>query len=270
MPDYYLTYKQRIHYQEYNPQADRLIVLLHGLGVNSASWQLQAEALSKAGFHVIIPDLPGFGLSSKSGSASIKHVAALNAALLDSIVGRRTSIAGISMGGVIALQMALDYPNLVEKLVLISAFDKLRPAKLSEWIFFIKRALIVITSGVTEQAQFVARRLFPEEDQAPLRKIFVEQVAQAEPSAYRSTMLALVSFNASHRLRNILAPTLIITGAADTVVSPEIQKRLFQGIPAARQVIIPSAGHAVIADNPDMVNKVLIEFLSNEDDSIHA
>ena len=94
-----------------------------------------------------------------------------------------------------------------------------------------------------------------------MREMFVAIVSRADPRAYRKALIALVLFNSSRRLRKIKAPTLVLTGADDSTVSPARQKLLVDGIPGARQEVIPDAGHAVSVDQPEQFNQALIEFL---------
>ena len=111
------------------------------------------------------------------------------------------------------------------------------------------------------QARAVAQRLFPHPEQELLRKELISQILQADPSGYRSTLLALARFNVSDRLSEINRPTLVISGEADTTVPMENQLQLVSGIPNASHRIIPEAGHAVIVEKPEIFNQILLEFL---------
>lgn len=170
-------------------------------------------------------------------------------------------VVGLSMGGVIAQQLVLDYRQLVRKLVLVSTFSVLRPENLSQWGYFFQRLVVVHTLGLKQQSELVARRVFPEAGQEALRRMAAEQIASADPRAYRAAMRSLGLFNSQKRLQEIKAPTLVITGASDSTVSPARQKVLVDGIPGARQVTIPNAGHAVAIDQFEAFNRELLGFL---------
>jgi len=92
-------------------------------------------------------------------------------------------------------------------------------------------------------------------------------VLQADPAAYRATMRLLARFNVEPRLGQIdprlAARTLVVTGANDTIVAPATQHRLARGLPGAQHIIIPNAGHAVTAEQPEAFNKVMLEFLTH-------
>jgi pimeloyl-ACP methyl ester carboxylesterase len=168
---------------------------------------------------------------------------------------------GFRWGGVIAQQFALDFPLLTKKLVLVSTLSVLRPETLGGWVYFFRQAVSVLLLGPEVQAQMVARRLFPGPQDQELRDMFIAIVSRADPPAYRRSMLALGLFDSRKRLHELQAPTLVITGANDSTVSPDRQKLLAQAIPGARQVVIPMAGHAVSVNQTEKFNQVLLEFL---------
>jgi pimeloyl-ACP methyl ester carboxylesterase len=176
----------------------------------------------------------------------------------------RTHVVGISMGGAIAIQIALDNPHLVDKLVLVNTFSHLRPEKASVWAYFALRFLLVHTTGMATQAKAVAKRVFPHPEQAELRRLLCNQILQADPAGYRAAMRALAAFDVRRRLSEISLPVLVITGGQDTTVPPVAQLDLANSIPNARQVVISQAGHAVSVDCPEEFNRSVIDFLTND------
>ena len=239
--------------------------MLHGLGADANSWTLQIPALTGTGFRPIATDTPGFGGSPYDGRGwSIRRVAADMAGLLEELQTGPAHVVGLSMGGTIAQQFALDYPHLTRSLVLVSTFAILRPDTLSGWFYFLQRFVLVNTLGLPAQARVVAECVFPGPRYAPLREILVETISRADPRAYRKAMASLGLFNSVKRLGEIKAPTLVVTGADDTTVTPARQRMLAQGITAARQVIIPDAGHAVSVDQSERFNRELLAFLGNK------
>ncbi len=239
------------------------MVLLHGLGVSSDSWRLQVGPLSSAGYRVIAPDMRGFGRSAYPGRMNIQVMAgdviALIAALLN---GRRVDLVGISMGGTIALQIALQAGRLVNRLVLANTFAHLRPQGLGLKAYYAYRMLLVHTLGVRLQGRLVARRLFPNPDQEDLRAAYREQISMANPAAYRAAIRSLARFDAREQLSRIQSPTLVVTGEADTTVPPAVQDQLRAGIRRARQVYLPRAGHAMSVAQPEAFNAVVLAFLT--------
>lgn len=238
------------------------VLLLHGLGADSTSWTLQLDALTSAGYRPIAPDLPGFGRSAYDGRGwNFKRMAALLAELVSDLGLAPLHLVGLSMGGVIAQQFALDYPQHVRKLVLVSTFSILRPKNFSQWFYFLQRLLVVHTLGLEQQSKIVARRVFPNPEHAELRRMAETLIASADPRAYRAAMRSLGLFDSRKRLAEINIPTLVITGADDSTVPPAAQTLLAKSIPNARQVVIPKAGHAAAIDQAEAFNHHLLEFL---------
>lgn len=252
-----------LHYLDPNPAGYPAVLLLHGLGADANSWTLQLPALTGAGFRPIAPDTPGFGESPYDGGGwSIRRMAAELASLLEKLQTGPAHVVGLSMGGTIAQQFALETPHLTRSLVLVSTFAVLRPDSLSGWYYFLQRLILVNTRGLPAQANVVAQRIFPDPRHAQLREMLVETISHADPRAYRKAMASLGLFNSVKRLGEIKVPTLVVTGANDTTVTPARQRILVEGIPASRQVIIPDAGHAVPVDQAERFNRELLEFLA--------
>jgi 3-oxoadipate enol-lactonase len=251
-----------LHYLDPNPNGHPAVLLLHGLGADANSWSLQLPVLIEAGFRPIAPDAPGFGRSSYDGHGwSIHGVAAKLASLLEGLQTGPVHVVGLSMGGTIAQQFALDYPHLLRSLVLVSTFAALRPDSIGGWIYFLQRFIIVNTLGLSAQANVVAQRVFPDPIHSQLRGMLVKTITSADPRAYRKAMASLGFFNSVKRLGEIKVPTLVMTGARDSTVTPTRQQLLLDLIPSARQVLIPEAGHAVPVDQAERFNEELLAFL---------
>jgi 3-oxoadipate enol-lactonase len=252
----------RLHYLDPYPLAKKVVLLLHGLGADGSSWMLQMPALGEAGYRPIALDTMGFGESPYDGKGwSIRKAACLTAETLRTLGNGPADVVGLSMGGVIAQQFALDFPDLVRKLVLVSTFSVLRPEDLKGWWYFLRRAAVVISRGKDEQAQIVAKHIFPRQNDQVMRDMYISSVRNSDPGAYRMAMVSLGRFDSRKRLKNMHIPTLVITGEEDTTVSPSRQKRMADGIEGACQVIIKGAGHAVSVDQAETFNETLLEFL---------
>lgn len=251
-----------LSYLDPNPTGRPAVLLLHGLGADGSSWTLQLPALAAAGFRPLAPDAPGFGKSPYDGRGwSVQRVAAQMAGLLEELGTGPAHVVGLSMGGVIAQQFALDFPQLTRKLALVSTFSVLRPENFNGWWYFLRRAALGLTLGQEAQARLVAQRVFPEPGEAQLREMLIEVISHADRRAYRRAMLALGRFDSRGHLVQIAVPTLIVTGAQDTTVSPLRQRVLAEGIQGARQEVIPGGGHAVPVEQAEKFNRVLLDFL---------
>ncbi len=249
-------------FEDPNPSGTPAVVLLHGLGTDVQSWGFQVPALISNGVRPIILDIPGFGKSSYGkGIWSIPGVAAEIARMMANELPAPLCLAGISMGGTIALQIALDFPEGVNRLVLVNTFAALRPRRMGELAYLLMRYVRANLMGIQAQAEMVAQRIFPEPDQEPLRNILIESILHSDPAVYRAAMRSLGLFDVKKRLPEIKIPTLVVTGTLDSTVPPVVQAVLAVKIPGAKQVFIPGGRHAVIADHPELFNQVLLDFL---------
>jgi 3-oxoadipate enol-lactonase len=245
-----------------NPAGKPAVLMLHGLGTDNQSWAFQLPALLENGVRPIILDIPGFGKSPYGKRKwSIARVAAEIAGMIGKALPVPVTLVGISMGGTIAIQIALDFPGCVERLVLVNTFAALRPRRLNDLAYLVVRFLRANLRGIQTQAELVAQRIFPEPDQEPLRKVLIGSILQSDPAIYRAAMRSLGLFDVKKRLAEISIPTLVVTGTIDSTVSPTVQAVLAANIPGAKQVLIPGGRHAVIADHPDLFNRVLLDFL---------
>lgn len=252
-----------IHYLDPNPGGSPAILLLHGLGATSISWFHQLQFLTESGYRAIAPDIPGFGQSGYEGHGwNIPSIASSMVNLLDQLEINSAHVVGLSMGGVIAQQIAHNHPGRVNKLVLASTFAVLRPETMNGWVYFGKRAITLLILGLRAQAHQVAMRVFPRPEQGPLRDILEKTITDADKRAYRSAMISLGKFDSRHWLSEITAETLIISGEEDTTVTPEQQTLLKNGIPRSQQVIVKGAGHAVCIDQVNEFNSLLLQFVT--------
>jgi pimeloyl-ACP methyl ester carboxylesterase len=254
-----------INYEEINPNAKVNVVLLHGLGANSNSWEFQLSEFKSKNFRIIVPDLPGFGKSTINDhrKLDIHVISDTMADFIYTIKAIPTILVGISMGGTIALQLALDYPSYVSRLVLINTFASLNITSPLILPYLLYRFALINIFGLKRQGQTVANHLFPYPEQNKLREELIREIEQADPRVYKQMMIALSKFNVSNRLSEINIPTLVITGKNDTTVPSNAQKELADSINNSKQITIPNAGHAITVEAPETINSILLDFITS-------
>lgn len=246
-----------------NGEDRKAVLLLHGLGVYGESWWHQIQALREHGYFPLAPDLPGFGATpAGQGRWSVKNAAASAIKVLDQIGIDKAVVCGLSMGGVVALQLAIEAPERLDGLILINTFSALRPASLSEVLYFVRRGLRAYLRSPGDQAELVADRVFPLAEHAEWRNRLVHSIQASDPKVYRQSMLALARYNANRQLAGIQIPTMVITGTRDSTIPPRVQERMAGKIPGARQHLIDGAGHGVIIDHAETVNQLMLDFLA--------
>ena len=253
-----------INYRDPYPNNERIVLLLHGLGVDSQSWVFQEKALGEAGFRPIVPDLPGFGSSTTiTPKWSIEDCAKTLYLFVHEMTNNPIFLLGISLGGAIELKMLSEHPEMYEKAVLVNTFAKIRPEKFSSLLYLVTRLWKVIFLSIEDQAIFMAKRLFPSEVDAPYRDMIVKQIVNTDPGVYKQTLYKISLLNLDKYLNSIVTPCLMITGEEDFTILPESQTALAKKLQKCDQIYIPQAGHAVIVQQPDLVNSHILDFISS-------
>jgi pimeloyl-ACP methyl ester carboxylesterase len=147
-------------------------------------------------------------------------------------------------------------------LVLINTFAALRPASISEVVYFLKRGLWSFIISPSSQAKLVAERIFPNPDQDQWREFLIDSIRDSDPRMYRQAMIALGQFNVTSQLATLQVPVMVITGKNDTTIPPVVQRKMAEQIPEAERYEIEDAGHGVIVDHFEEVNKLLLKFMA--------
>lgn len=256
--------KQTLNYRDEYPDNRQIVLLLHGLGVDSQSWIFQEKALGEAGYRPIVPDLPGFGSSTTiTRKWSIEDCAKILYLFVCEITNKPIFLLGISLGGAIGLKMLADHSENYEKAILINTFSKIRPEKFSSLLYLVTRLWKVIFLSIEDQAIFMAKRLFPSEIDAPYRDMIVKQIVNTDPGVYKQTLYKISLLNLDKYLNSIVTPCLMITGEGDSTILPESQTTMAKKLQKCDQIFISQAGHAVIVQQPDLVNLHILDFISS-------
>ncbi len=246
------------------------IVFLHGMGSCGEDWVLQMSFFAPA-FRVIAPDLRGHGRSSKpAGPYSAALLASDVAALLDALAIDRAHLVGLSLGGMVAQQLAIDFPCRVRSLTLTNTFARLLSGNVIELARLLRRGLISLALPLERSAAYVAAGLFPYPHQAELRRLAAQRVAGNDRAAYRTSIAAIRRFDSRRDLGRIACPTLVVTGDRDQTVPRGRQRELARGIPGARWEIMRDSGHATPIDQPDAYNALLLAFFQNTESAQSA
>lgn len=264
MPYFHPRKSDVIFYQDFASQNTKTILLLHGLGATSESWELQVPALIQANYRVVCPDIPGFGRSKlREYTPNINTFTSALYSLIEYLGLESIDLAGISMGGALALMMIIMTPQMISRAVLANTFYRLPLNNLPQFFYYATRFAVVTLLGRNLQARIVAWRVFPKPEQAKYRILLIKQIQQSDPKGYRAAMLGLARFNVENQLANIRIPVLVISGSRDTTIPLEWQINLAQKIKSSRHIIIPEAGHGVSVDSPQEFNRHLLDFLKN-------
>lgn len=242
------------------------LLLIEGLGYASWSWFRQIEVLSNA-YGVVSFDNRGVGQSDKPDIPySIELMADDVARLLESLSIEKAHILGVSMGGYIAQQLAIKYPQKVKSLVLgCTSFGGPHSIPLTE------EALQSMLKVEGLSAEEVIRQGFKAAISPKFISAYPEVVDQLvawrldNPTpryAWERQFAAARAFNVETQLNKINVPTLVITGSEDIVIPPQNSSLLAERISGAHLVIIPGGGHLFFIEKAEEFNCQVLDFLN--------
>jgi 3-oxoadipate enol-lactonase len=237
------------------------LVFVHGLGSSTQDWEFQVPGFSKT-YQVITFDLRGHGQSDKpEGPYSVKMFAADLSDLLLKVGVEAAHIVGISLGGAVAFQFAIDYPAKTKTLTIVNSAPTLGdPDQAKQEVE--RRVSIVQQMGMHAMGESLSTALFPGPEHAALRETFVERWAENDPGAYIEATRSMLGWNVIAQLGSIHCPTLVI--ASDQDYTPVAVKEAYvQLLPDAHLAVISDSHHATPVERPAEFNAVLAKFLAD-------
>ncbi len=243
------------------------LVLLQGMGFDRHGWAPVARKLRRH-FRLVLVDNRGSGLSDlPAGSFGVADMAGDVVAVLDDAGVRRAHTMGVSLGGMMAQELAVDHPDRVDGLVLVSTIPG--------WPFAfpmpaVSVRLFAATSSMTREAALrrhaenaLSAYTIERQPEVVERLIDLQRSRQADPRAVSAQAAAGARYAGRLRQTRIRARTLVVAGTADTVVDPGNGKLLADRIPGAELMIFPDLGHLLFWQDPDRFATAVISFLLN-------
>ncbi|MCS6929422.1 MAG: alpha/beta fold hydrolase [Saprospiraceae bacterium] len=251
----------KLYYREFGRGTP--VVILHGLLGSSDNWQTIAQALAEEHF-VITPDLRNHGRSPHVPTHSYPEMAEDLYALLDSLGIYTTSLVGHSMGGKVAMQFALTYPERVDHLVVIDIAPGVGEGK-HEHIFEALHALSIEQIRTRQEADVFLQKYIPE---AHVRQFLLKNLTRNPDGSFAWKMnLPVLWAHYAYILAPVEGepfrkPTLFIRGGQSEYLSEEDLPSIKTLFPRARLETVEGAGHWVHADKPQELLSLLSAFLS--------
>ncbi len=259
---------RRLAYEEVSPPSPKgTIMLLVGLGAKRQGWYKQLPEFGRF-YRTIALDYRDVGDSDEAGEPyTIKDLAEDTAAVMRTLEIRQAHIIGISMGGFIALELALDYPQMVEKLVLVVTSaggpGHVSPSR-EIMAVMIQPPEVEIGEAARKVCAAVSAPGFAESHPDEF-DIFAE-IARYRPmteAAYFRQLAACRGHDVSQRLHQIEAPTLVIHGDVDPLVPLKNGLHLAQTIPGATLIVYPQTGHIPEVERAEEFNHDILDFLEH-------
>ena len=272
----------RLHLCEAGPADGRPVVLLHGFPEFSYSWRHQIPFLADAGFRVIAPDLRGYNLSDKPPRVADYRTEPLVAdviGLIEQTSSGRATLVGHDWGGIIAWFAAMRHPERIEKLIILNAPH---PAA---YLRELRKPSQLLRSwyAMFFQLPWLPERVMRWNDYAALRKLFrfgpartsttpeADVQRYVEALAHPGALTAMINYyraamrsgrsTIERQLVPIRVPTLLIWGDRDRYLVPELTEGLEHWVPNLRIERLSNATHWVQNDEPEEVNRLLLEFI---------
>lgn len=234
--------RHRIHFESIGDPASPPVLLIMGLALSSRAWDRLPELLARD-FHVLVFDNVGTGRSERRFVHRMRDLADDAAAVIEASGAPAAHVFGISMGGMVAQELAIRHPERVRALALGCTFASWR--KGTSPSLGTKLDLLLLNLGFVTPAR-ISRVLVSAEWHAAHPESASRWLERAERTALRfatAQVLAIARHDTFDRLANIRAPTLVLTGSADKLVPPVNSEVLARNIPGARLMLLRGAGH---------------------------
>jgi pimeloyl-ACP methyl ester carboxylesterase len=243
------------------------LLLIAGLSGNTLGWAMLLPALAQY-FRVIAFDNRGAGRSSTPpGPYTTREMADDAAALLDHLGIERAHVIGLSLGGMIAQELALAHPERVDHLVLYATYARPRPAIhdpwLRNWVEACERGTTPDQLATLLLPWFLTPAFMAQPDQ--VEAAIGEWVADPYPApahGVAAQAAACLSHDTLSRLGQVAPPTLVLVGAEDIVTPVSCAQELTEGIPGARLHVLERGGHTPDVEYPEAVAEALLAFLA--------
>ena len=230
-----------------------LVLFLHGIRGERSNWNLQLPAFAKH-FRAAAMDLRGYGDSEDyEGPLHFEHFAGDVLRVAEHFKSPKTHLVGLSMGGRVARNVAIHYPEHVKTLTLVSTnpgFDALSPEQVHQ--FVVERK---------SHSPEIVKRLLGSRARPGVFEELSASVERLHEKSYLMTLEASVAQDRGAPIEKISAPTLIVAGSDDRVYPIELPREMARRIPGAKLAIVEGAGHIVNMEQPERFNEIVLEFL---------
>ncbi len=247
----------RVHYNVVGPRDGPVVVLVHGLGGRAEDWRNLAPSLAKAGYHVYMPDLPGYGRSERPAgfSYSVRDEAAVVVSFMDALRLKQVDLGGWSMGGWIVQIVANEHPERVRRLIL---FDSAGLYEKPRWD---TRLFTPQTPAELDQLDAL---LMPHPPRIPgfIARDILRVSRQYAWVIHRAMDSMLTGRDATDSfLPQLKMPVLIEWGAEDHITPLSQGEKMHQLIPQSELGVVPSCGHLAPVECSRQMEPAMVKFI---------
>ena len=238
------------------------LVFLHGIGGAARAWRGQIEAFSDR-YRAMAWDMPGYGGSAPLPSVSIATLADALQDFLRAVGAVKPILVGHSIGGMIVQQWLTKYPDVAAAIVLAQTSPAFGKADGDWQKEFIGARLGPLDRGATmvSLAPTLVKELVGDDPDVRGMELARNCMAAVPEASYRASMLALLGFDQRSALKNIVVPTLVLSGSRDKNAPAPMMAKMATYIPSATYVELEGAGHLLNLERPAAFNAALDSFL---------
>lgn len=235
------------------------LVFLHGVGGSREAWAPQAQAFGKD-YRVTSWNVPGYGGRPLPNDLSF---AGLARNLIEELDTERFALVGHSFGGMVAQQVAKDFPERLSCLVLSGTSPAFGNPDGDFQKRFIAQRLEPLDAGKTmaDLAPSIVASLVGDDPDEGGLEIARRCMSQVPEATYRAVLNLIVTFDLRDALASIACPTLVLAGENDKSAPAAMMERMSARIPGAKFATLPGAGHLANLEQPDAFNAPLSDFL---------
>ena len=263
-----------------SPGLHEPVVLVHGLGGQWQNWLENIPRLAQER-RVLALDLPGFGLTPEpaDGEISISGYGRCVDAFCEQLGLGKVAVVGNSMGGFISAEVAIQFPERVSRLALVSAAGISSADALQRPILTIGRLASAIATNSAARHRMLAAR--PISRHASLALVARHPRLMKPDLAYEGffkgtgkpgfdgALRACLDYDFRDRLPDVKVPTLIVWGEKDSIIPVRDANEFERLIPDSRKLVMRDTGHIPMAERPQAFNDVLTEFLAETGPAEH-
>jgi 4,5:9,10-diseco-3-hydroxy-5,9,17-trioxoandrosta-1(10),2-diene-4-oate hydrolase len=257
-----------MHYHEAGSGDRGVVLFVHGSGPGASGWSNfkgNYPFLAEHGYRTIVPDTMGYGYSTKpeEGTFSLDDVAGQYKGLLDALGVDRATVVGNSQGGAIAITMALNYPELVEKLVLMAPGGLETRETYMEMEGIKAMIRVLYKEGISKETM---RKIFTLQlhDESKITDEVIEERYQVAMMQHKDNIARVRVANQEERLSEIQCPVLCFWGANDKFCPSTGASKIAARIPNSRTMLIANCGHWVMVEYQKLFNGLTLKFLNHD------
>ena len=261
-------YGLTMHYHDVGTANRGVVLFIHGSGPGASGWSNfkgNYPHLVEHGYRVIVPDTLGYGYTSKpeTGQFDLTDVAGQYKSLLDALGVSKVAVVGNSQGGAIAIRLAVEYPDLVEKLVLMAPGGLETRETYMEMEGIKSMLRVLFKEGISREN---LRKLFGLQlhDASKITDEVIEERFQIAETQPKDNLARIKVDNQETYLSDIRCPVLCFWGMNDKFCPSTGARKIAESCLNSRTILISQCGHWVMVEYPKLFNETTLRFLNDD------